>query len=449
MASGLARDPVAEKGMELFRLMEAGPPALFDRRRWTGRLMTSVFAHADWKVRLFRFIDVFPALRTPEEFARHVRDYFLAGEPPFPWAVRKLLAAATRPATAALAVLATRRGIARLGRNFIAGKTPADALPALRRIRDGGRSFTVDILGEAAVSEEEALRHSGLVLSLIDTLADEVGGWGSRDAGREERFPRVNVSVKVSSLYSRIGPVNYDDSVARLRERLRPVFRKAREKGAFVNLDMETRNLKDITLDAFVALLDEPELRGWEGAGIALQAYLRETPSDLRRLAAWARSGGRRITVRLVKGAYWEHETIVARQKGWPLPVFSEKSHTDRQFERCVETILDNADCLTLAAGTHNIRSIAATLVAAEGRGIPPGRYEFQMLYGMAEPVKSALARLGHPVREYVPVGALVPGMAYLVRRLLENSSNEGFLRKAFAEGTSPGRLLAEPRGPG
>lgn len=212
-----------------------------------------------------------------------------------------------------------------------------------------------------------------------------------------------------------------------------------------MNLDMETHSLKEITLDVFLQTLDAPELHGWEGAGVALQAYLKCAERDLRRLIGWAKERNRRITVRLVKGAYWEYETIVARQKGWEIPVFSRKSHTDWSFERCVEIALEHHERVTLAVGSHNVRSIAKALATAEILKVPRERYEFQMLYGMAEPVKRALKKMGFAVREYAPIGELLPGMAYLVRRLLENASNEGFLRKAFLGHAPPEALLAEP----
>ena len=273
-----------------------------------------------------------------------------------------------------------------------------------------------------------------------------MAGWPPHDPGHEKIFPRLNISVKVSSLYSRIGPVNYDDSVARIKERLRPIFRRAREAGAFVNLDMEMYSLKNITLDAFTELMDEEEFRSWCGAGVALQAYLPETWEDLQKIVGWAKSGGRRITVRLVKGAYWEYETVTARQRGWPAPVFARKSHTDWNFERCTELMLANGSAIIPAIATHNVRTLAAALVAAERHGVAADAFEFQMLYGMAGPVKAALRRMGFVVRDYAPIGELIPGMAYLVRRLLENTSNEGFLRRTFAENVSRRSAAGGPR---
>jgi RHH-type proline utilization regulon transcriptional repressor/proline dehydrogenase/delta 1-pyrroline-5-carboxylate dehydrogenase len=445
MRSVPARDPVAEKGMEIFERMREEPPSVFNRKRWAGRALEAAMRDPDFKVRLFRFVDVFPALSGSREVARHVREYFLAGDSGLPRVAKRILSGSVSVATAWATAVLLRRNILGFARLFIAGESVEEAMENLRGIRAQGRTFTVDLLGEAAVSEAEAEAYRDLYLSLAGRLAGELAGWKPPDPGRERHFPCLNLSVKASALYSRIGPSHYEESVHKAAERLRPVFRKVRDAGGFVNLDMETYALKNITLDIFTKILDEEEFRGWNGAGIALQAYLKDTGKDIDRIVGWARERGKRVGIRLVKGAYWEYENVVARQRGWPLPVFAAKTHTDWNYERCAAVVLRNAEHTTLAAGTHNVRSIASVLVAAEESGVPRESFEIQMLYGMAEPVKRALGEMGHPVRDYVPVGELLPGMAYLVRRLLENSSNEGFLRRSFVDRTPREELLRPP----
>jgi RHH-type proline utilization regulon transcriptional repressor/proline dehydrogenase/delta 1-pyrroline-5-carboxylate dehydrogenase len=434
MGTDSARDAIRAKGLEIFRRMEAETPVLFDRGWWAGRMMERVMRDPSLKVPLFRFVDVLPALSDRRRIARHAREYFAEGASPLPWFVDLL-------PTAWL----VKRGVSRLSRMFIAGENPRSAMIRLRRLWDEGRPFTADILGEAVVSEAEADRYRELYLRLADTLSREVSGWPPLDPRSDPSHPRLHLSVKISSLYSRIGPANHEDSVREVRRRLLPILAKVREAGGFVNLDMETYNLKEITLDVLTETLDDPGFRGWDHAGVALQAYLKCAERDLRRLIGWAKEGHRRITVRLVKGAYWEYETIVARQKGWEVPVFPRKSHTDANFERCAEIALENHEHVTLAVGSHNVRSIAKALATAERLKVPRERYEFQMLYGMGEPIKRALMKMGFPVREYAPIGELLPGMAYLVRRLLENASNEGFLQRAFLRRVPPEDLLAEP----
>jgi RHH-type transcriptional regulator, proline utilization regulon repressor / proline dehydrogenase / delta 1-pyrroline-5-carboxylate dehydrogenase len=430
MDPAFARDPVVEKGREIFDRIKEKRPSLFGRKRWVGRVMEEAMRDPEVKVRLFRFVDVFPSLTTSDLVTEHVREYFLTGDAAIPPIVKRILSGAVSVPVAPVTSSFLRRNIHQFARHFIAGENLEDAMGNLRRIGTEGRNVTVDILGEAAVSEAEAQRYQDIYLSLVGSL------------------PRPNISVKISSLYSRIAPVHHEDSVYRIKERLRPVFRKVRDADGFVNLDMETFAHKSITLDVFTGLLDEEEFRSWNGAGIALQAYLKETSRDIDRIVGWARGAGRRVTIRLVKGAYWEYENVVACQKGWAVPVFGKKTHTDYHFERCAEAILANPNHVTLAAGTHNIRSIAKVLVAAGKLGLPRESFEFQMLYGMADPVKHALGEMGHPVRDYVPIGDLLPGMAYLVRRLLENSSNEGFLRRSFVDNESPEELLRPPEAP-
>ena len=148
------------------------------------------------------------------------------------------------------------------------------------------------------------------------------------------------------------------------------------------------------------------------------------------------------LRIRLVKGAYWDHEEIVAASAGWPSPVFAQKSETDANFERCTKFLIDHAGEVRPAIASHNLRSLAHAIVYAERRELGPGALELQLLYGMAEPVHAALVREGHRVRVYAPVGELVPGIAYLVRRLLENTSNESFVRHRFAEGRDLDQLI-------
>jgi RHH-type proline utilization regulon transcriptional repressor/proline dehydrogenase/delta 1-pyrroline-5-carboxylate dehydrogenase len=445
MASGSTRDPVVEKGMEIFERMGGERPSVFDRKSLSGRIMEAAMKDPDRKVRLFRFVDVFPTLTTSDLVTEHIREYFLDESAALPSVVKRIFSGAVSVLPAGLTASLLHRNILGFAKHFIAGENLEHAMGNLRRIWEEGRTVTVDILGEAAVSESEADQYLALYLSLADRLSTELAGRNSRDPARESRFPPMNISVKISSLSSRIGADHYEDSVRRVKERLRPIFRRVREAKGFVNVDMEMYGWKDITLDVFTGLLDEEEFRGWNGAGIALQTYLKDARRDIDRIVEWARDGRRRVGIRLVKGAYWEYENVVAGQKRWPVPVFDRKTHTDWNFERCAEAILENAEHVTLAAGTHNVRSIASVLIAAEERSIPREAFEFQMLYGMAEPAKRALGEMGYPVRDYAPVGELLPGMAYLVRRLLENSSNEGFLRRNFVDNMPRGELLRPP----
>jgi RHH-type proline utilization regulon transcriptional repressor/proline dehydrogenase/delta 1-pyrroline-5-carboxylate dehydrogenase len=254
------------------------------------------------------------------------------------------------------------------------------------------------------------------------------------------------VSVKISALYSQMNPADPADAIAHLAPRLRPILRRAKELGAFINFDMESHAHKNATLELFRMLFTEPEFRDWPHAGIVIQAYLRDAEEDLSDLIAWGRERGTRFTVRLVKGAYWDYEKIKSTQNGWVIPVWLQKPESDANFERLSRILLENESMVTSAFGSHNVRSIAHAQALAEELGIDRSRFEFQLLYGMAGPIKRALVEMGYRVREYSPVGELLPGMSYLVRRLLENTSNEGFLRAKFSEHVSATQLLRDPR---
>jgi RHH-type proline utilization regulon transcriptional repressor/proline dehydrogenase/delta 1-pyrroline-5-carboxylate dehydrogenase len=159
----------------------------------------------------------------------------------------------------------------------------------------------------------------------------------------------------------------------------------------------------------------------------------------------WAQQNRRRFTIRLVKGAYWDFEKVIAAQRTWEIPVYTSKPETDANYERIALLILQNQKHVYPAFASHNVRTISHAATSARLLGLNPGEYEFQMLYGMATPIRRALVKLGYRVREYCPIGELVPGMAYLVRRLLENTSNEGFLRARFNAKISAAELLRDP----
>jgi RHH-type proline utilization regulon transcriptional repressor/proline dehydrogenase/delta 1-pyrroline-5-carboxylate dehydrogenase len=285
-------------------------------------------------------------------------------------------------------------------------------------------------------------------LRLVKGLSTEVNSWPENpliDRDESGPLPRVNVSVKLSALYSQFDPIDPAGSTRAVRERLLPILRSAREHRAFVNVDMEQYEYKDLTLHVFEQVLMEDEFRDWPDVGIAIQAYLRDTAADLTRLRDWARRRGTGVWVRLVKGAYWDYETIRAAQLDWPVPVWSHKWESDAAYERLTAFLLEQRQWLRPALGSHNIRSLAHALALARLMKLPPGAVEVQMLYGMADPIKDALVESGQRVRVYTPYGELLPGMAYLVRRLLENTANESFLRAGFSDRVPAEVLLRNP----
>ncbi|NLU22555.1 MAG: L-glutamate gamma-semialdehyde dehydrogenase [Phycisphaerae bacterium] len=281
-----------------------------------------------------------------------------------------------------------------------------------------------------------------------DGKGEEQSRAGARGASEPKALagqPAVNVSLKLSSLDPNFDPISPETSVPRVLARLRPIFREARKLGAFVNIDMEQYKYKDLTLRTFREVLEEPEFRDWPDVGIVLQAYLVDTERDLEEMIAWVRKRGTPIAIRLVKGAYWDFETAWAIQQGWPVPVWTQKWQSDAQYEAMARRLLDVRGLIRPALASHNVRSLAAALAYAESVGASSREFEIQMLYGMGDPLKTAIVEMGYALRVYTPFGELIPGMAYLIRRLLENSSNESFLKQSFIACEPLDRLLADP----
>jgi RHH-type proline utilization regulon transcriptional repressor/proline dehydrogenase/delta 1-pyrroline-5-carboxylate dehydrogenase len=417
---------------------------------WQRQMMDWGMRDEQVKAQLFRFVDVLPALSEPSLVTGHLREYLVPVQKRLPGPASLLMDWLPTDGWAGRRVAgAARLGARAMARHFIAASDLDEAIKSVAHLRSQSLGFTVDLLGEAVLSAAEAERYQQSYLRMIDGLANAAGDWKpdpilDRD-GDGRTLPRVNVSIKLSSLFSQFDPIDPDGTSFSVRERLRPILRLARQRGVFVNIDMEQYSYKDLTLQIFRDILDEAEFHDWPDVGIAIQAYLRDCGDDLAALAEWAKRRGTPVWVRLVKGAYWDYETIVAAQNDWPVPVFGRKHETDANYEMQSAFLIEHHDLLRPALGSHNIRSIARALAVAEAHGLPPRGIEFQMLYGMADPVKQALVKMGQRVRVYTPVGELLPGMAYLVRRLLENTSNESFLRAGFLEHVPEERLLMNP----
>ncbi len=436
-------------GQEMFARVSQRGPVLFSPRWWDERFMDWTMHDEVVKVQLFRFIDALPQLHTSESITRHLREYFAETRDHLPdWARIGMRFIPRQGWLADLVAGVARRNAESLAHQFIAGSNLEEALVAVESLRRRRLTFTVDLLGEATITEKEAEKSQQDYLELIQGLSREVNEWApidliDRDAGGP--LARVNVSIKLSSLFSQFDPMAPEHTSAVVRRRLRPILRAALKHRAFVNFDMEQSSYKDLTIRIFQEILEEDEFRCWADVGIAIQAYLRSCEADLHGLLSWAKRRGVPVWVRLIKGAYWDYETVVCAQEGWPLPVYRYKWETDASYERMSLFLLANHAWLRPAFGSHNVRSLAHALAAAQLMGLPERSCEIQMLYGMADPIKDALVQLGQRVRVYTPYGQLLPGMAYLVRRLLENTANTSFLRASFAEHVSEEKLLMNP----
>jgi RHH-type proline utilization regulon transcriptional repressor/proline dehydrogenase/delta 1-pyrroline-5-carboxylate dehydrogenase len=436
-------------GHEIFGRLERPAMLPFGPTWWDERLMEWSMGDEAIKVQLFRFVDVLPLLRTPADIARHLREYFGEAHERLPgWLRFALRLLPSRGVLGTLLAFAAHRSAERLARKFIAGSNLEEATEAVAALRRRSLTFTVDLLGEATITEKEAEASQREYTEIVAGLSERVNAWEPIDLiDRDDRgpLPRVNVSVKLSSLYSQFDPIDPDGTSRAVRARLRPILRAARQHRAFVNFDMEQYSFKDVTLQIFREVLDEPEFRDWPDVGIAIQAYLRDCERDLAGLAEWSRRRGTAVWVRLVKGAYWDYETIMSRQLGWPSPVWARKWETDANYEKMTRFLMENHRWLRPALASHNVRSLAHALALAKVLNLPPRSFEVQMLYGMAEPIKDTFAAMGQRVRVYTPYGELLPGMAYLVRRLLENTANESFLRASFTEHIPEEQLLMNP----
>ena len=430
----------------------AAQPSVISPEWWGQQASEWATADDELKVRLFRLVDCMPMLDDPAAIDRHLREYIdddvLAR---LPSSLRLALQAARTGLLAPLAARAVRAATLAQAHRFIAGTTPAEAARSALHERGLHRGFTLDLLGEAVTSDAEADAYAAAYGQLLRELPPQAATWQADplvDDGPDGPLPRVNVSLKLSALDSQFDAIDPRVTADRVLSRLRPLWRAARDSGAQVHIDMESYATKALTLAIFKQVAAEDEFRDWPHCGIVVQCYLREARRDLEDLAAWARTRGTPVWVRLVKGAYWDYETIHAQAAGWPIPVWQEKWRTDACFEECTTFAIEQAAWLRPAIGSHNLRSLAHAMAVAEQVGLDRRAIEMQMLYGMGDAEKAAVTKAGWRMRVYMPYGQLVPGMAYLVRRLLENSSNDSFLRAGFVKHVPAEQLLAPPHPP-
>jgi RHH-type proline utilization regulon transcriptional repressor/proline dehydrogenase/delta 1-pyrroline-5-carboxylate dehydrogenase len=408
------------------------------------------YASQDEELRaaLFRFVDVVPACRSLDDLSKHlasVLDQVEERPPPLQAAMKMADSRAGRAALGAAAAA----GVRHMAHRFIVGETPREIVGVLRSLWRRGVGTSVDLLGEATVTAAEADRYAARCADALAELSAAHGSWPSRPILEHDSagpLPRANLSVKVSALTPLLRPDAPELGQRDAAVRLRALLREARERDAHLHVDMESLDSREAVFDLVLELLADPEFAGGPSTGVVLQAYLRDSPGQLDRLLAWAEASERTppLVVRLVKGAYWDHEVIEARQHGWAAPVFEDKADCDRNFELLTRRLLDARPRVRVAIASHNLRSVAHALAYHRHTGADDADVEFQVLRGLGDDLQDALAASGLRVRTYCPVGDLVAGMAYLVRRLLENTANESFLHE-YKAGADLERLLAAP----
>ncbi|MCB0317200.1 MAG: proline dehydrogenase family protein [Bdellovibrionales bacterium] len=436
-------------GKHIFDAIGKEQPGAFNKNYWSGRIMEWSMTQPSFKVNMFRLVDVLPTLSSSESVAKHVNEYLGDIGKQIHGLIGWGLNVNPRSLRAKLTSIAVRKSVSQMAQQFIAGETPNNSLRALKRLRKTGLAYTVDLLGEYSVSEEEAEDYLKRYIEALEVFGKEIPK--SRiakpiiEGHPGESWPNC-ISVKLSALYSQCSPLNYDTSVEILSERLSTIVQLAKKSNSLIYVDAEDSANNPIIFETYKRVFGEGEHKDFPYPGIVLQAYSKSCEQYIHETLDFAKKRGAPVAVRLVKGAYWDMETISSNQQNWESPLFSAKASSDANYERLSRLLLDNHRLVLPAFGSHNIRSLSHACCYAESRGLSNKDFELQMLYGMAEPIARAFAKEGYLTRLYVPLGQMIPGMGYLVRRLLENTSNESFLRHTFHDDQEVDALLNEPR---
>jgi RHH-type transcriptional regulator, proline utilization regulon repressor / proline dehydrogenase / delta 1-pyrroline-5-carboxylate dehydrogenase len=336
---------------------------------------------------------------------------------------------------------AVREAMKILGRNFVFGRTIDEALQRAKPERAKGLSHSFDMLGEAAKTYPDAERYADAYRGALDRIAKEARGGFHKSPG---------ISVKLTALHPRYEYTHQQEAVAAVVPIVRELALKAANADVHLTIDAEEADRLELQMDVFEALLADDELfaNGWAGFGIAIQAYQKRSAPLCDWVAEAARAHGRKLMVRLVKGAYWDTEIKAAQVGGLSdYPVFTRKVATDVSYVASAKKLLDASDVIYPAFATHNANTIGQVKALAAGR-----EFEFQRLHGMGEALYEELAALERhigdeptPVRIYAPVGSHKELLAYLVRRLLENGANSSFVNRIADEQVSIDELVRDP----
>ena len=324
-----------------------------------------------------------------------------------------------------------------LGKQFVMGRTIEEALGRAAKEEPRGYRHSFDMLGEGARTMADADRY-------LASYLDAIAAIGRHSAGRGP-IAGPGISVKLSALHPRYEEAQRDRALTELKDRILKVAAAAKTANIGMTIDAEEASRLDLSLDLIEALAMAPELKGWNGLGLALQAYQKRAILALDWLAALGKRAERRLFVRLVKGAYWDSEIKWAQEQGLDnYPVFTRKSTTDVSYQACMRKMLSEPEAIFPAFATHNALSVATVLELAGNRQ----DYEFQRLHGMGEALYAEVVgpeRLNRPCRIYAPVGSHEDLLAYLVRRLLENGANSSFVNRIQDERLPVEEMVADP----
>jgi RHH-type proline utilization regulon transcriptional repressor/proline dehydrogenase/delta 1-pyrroline-5-carboxylate dehydrogenase len=327
-----------------------------------------------------------------------------------------------------------------LGRQFVTGQTIEEALHFARPYEARGFSYSFDMLGEAAVTAGDAERY-------IASYEHAIGAIGAAKRGGSV-YESAGISVKLSALHPRFSYTQMGRVREELYPRLRTLALLAKDQNIGFTIDTEEADRLEPSLDLLEALAGDGSLAGWQGLGFAVQAYQKRAPFVIDYLLALAERSGRRLMVRLVKGAYWDSEIKRAQVDGLDgYPVFTRKAYTDVCYLACAKRLLARRDLVFPQFATHNAHTLA-TVYHLAGPDFRVGDYEFQCLHGMGETLYGAVvgtSGLNRPCRVYAPVGTHETLLAYLVRRLLENGANSSFVHQLSDENVPIEDLIADP----
>ena len=333
-------------------------------------------------------------------------------------------------------------GMRMMGQQFVAGETIGEALDHAKRLEALGFRYSYDMLGEAAMTAGDAARYLTAYERAIDAIGKASGGRGVIDG--------PGISIKLSALHPRYALAQRERVMAELYPRLRDLVLRARGYDIGINIDAEESERLEPSLDLLEALCGEPALEGWQGIGFVIQAYQKRAPFVVDFVIDLARRTGHRLMVRLVKGAYWDSEIKRAQVEGLDdYPVYTRKSHTDIAYLACARRLLAATEAVYPQFATHNAQTLASVYEMAGGWA--SGRFEYQCLHGMGEPLymqvvpPESAGGLGRPCRIYAPVGTHETLLAYLVRRLLENGANTSFINRIADANVPLEELVASP----
>ncbi len=353
--------------------------------------------------------------------------------------MRRIAARASDPLMRRTALAAVRL----LGRRFVIGRNIGEALARAAAAERAGARHSYDMLGEAARCAADAQRYFDAYAAAIAATGAHAG---ARNASSAAASAAPSVSIKLSALHPRYEPQQHERVMRELLPRVLTLARAAREHDIGFTLDAEESDRLELSLDIIEALAHAPALAGWNGLGLAVQAYQKRALPLLDWLAALAHSTHRRLAVRLVKGAYWDGEIKAAQERGLPgYPVFTRKAATDVSYLACARRLLADPVAFYPAFATHNAHTAAAVAELATAAG-PGAEWEFQRLHGMGEALHAAAARQWRqPCRVYAPVGGHEDLLAYLVRRLLESGASASFVNRVADASQPLEELLRDP----